>query len=49
MHAGRGLAQGEGRVFTRDGRLVATYTVQAMIRDFVQRPDAIGHDASTAM
>ena len=49
VHAGRGLAQGEGHVFTRDGRLVATYTVHAMIRDFVQRPDAIGHDASTAM
>jgi acyl-CoA thioesterase-2 len=31
--AGRGLAQGQGRVFTRSGRLVASYTVQAMVRD----------------
>ena len=31
-YAGRGLAQGEGRVYTEDGRLVASYAVQAMIR-----------------
>ena len=49
IHAGRGLAQGEGHVFTEDGRLVASYTVQAMIRDFVEGPDAIGHDAIPAM
>jgi hypothetical protein len=36
-------------VFTEDGRLVASYTVQAMIRDFVQGPEAMGHDSSTAM
>jgi len=49
IHAGRGLAQGEGHIFTEDGRLVASYTVQGMIRDFVQGPEAMGHDASTAM
>ncbi|MDG4669177.1 DUF427 domain-containing protein [Mycobacterium sp. 236(2023)] len=47
--AGRGLAQGEGRVFTRDGRLAASYTVQAMIREFDREPEAMGHDSSTAM
>lgn len=47
--AGRGLVQGEGRVFTRDGRLVASYTVQAMIRAFYRDPAAMGHDSSTAM
>jgi uncharacterized protein (DUF427 family)/acyl-CoA thioesterase len=49
IHAGRGLAQGEGHVFTEGGRLVASYTVQAMIRDFVEGPESMGHDASTAM
>jgi acyl-CoA thioesterase-2 len=39
--SGRGLAQGEGRVFTRDGRIVASYTVQAMIRGFQ-------HDSSSS-
>jgi acyl-CoA thioesterase II len=49
IHAGRGLVQGEGHVFTEDGRLVASYTVQGMVRDFVQGPEAMGHNASTAM
>ena len=49
IHAGRGLVQGEGHVFTEDGRLVASYTVQGMVRDFVQGPEAMGHDSSTAM
>ena len=49
VHSGRGLAQGEGHVFTRDGRLVATYTVHTMIREFVRGPEAMGHDGSTAM
>ena len=46
---GSGLAQGEGHVFTEDGRLVASYTVQAMVRGFRETPDAMGHDDSTAM
>jgi acyl-CoA thioesterase-2 len=49
VYAGRGLAQGEGRVFTRDGRLVATYTVQAMIRAFTTEPAVMGLDATNAM
>ena len=48
-YAGRGLAQGEGRVYTEDGRLVASYAVQAMIRPFDRPPEAMGLDASTAM
>jgi acyl-CoA thioesterase II len=49
MYAGRGLAQGEGRVFTEDGRLVASYSVQAMIRGFAKDPGALGLDATNAM
>jgi uncharacterized protein (DUF427 family)/acyl-CoA thioesterase len=49
VYAGRGLAQGEGHVFTQDGRLVATYTVQAMIRGFAREPGALGLDATNAM
>jgi acyl-CoA thioesterase len=49
IYAGRGLAQGEGRVFGRDGRLVASYTVQAMIREFRTPPGAMGRDATDAM
>ncbi|MEX1006413.1 MAG: DUF427 domain-containing protein [Acidimicrobiia bacterium] len=48
-YAGRGLAQGEGRVFTEDGRLVASYSVQAMIRGFAKDPSALGLDATNAM
>jgi len=48
-YAGRGLAQGEGRVFTEDGRLVASYSVQAMIRGFARNPSALGLDATNAM
>lgn len=47
--AGRGLAQGQGRVFTRDGRMVASYTIQAMIRGFQKDPAAMGQDFKTAM
>lgn len=47
--SGRGLAQGDGRVFTQDGRLAASYTIQAMVREFAQDPGAMGHDSRTAM
>lgn len=33
--AGAGLAQGEGRIFTQAGRLVATYSVQVMVRGLI--------------
>jgi hypothetical protein len=36
-------------VFSEDGRLMASYTVQAMIRRFTTAPDAMGKDASNAM
>ena len=49
VYAGNGLAQGEGHVFTEDGRLVATYTLQAMIRAFQRDPSEMGLDWSNAM
>jgi acyl-CoA thioesterase II len=49
IYAGRGLAQGEGRVFNREGRLVASYTVQAMIRAFATPPQSMGKDYTDAM
>ena len=49
IYAGRGLAQGEGHVFTEDGRLVASYSVQGMIRGFTQDPSKMGLDATNAM
>ncbi len=45
--SGRGLAQGDGRVFTRDGTLVASYHLQAMIRAMI--PATEGKDATSAM
>lgn len=47
--AGRGLVQGDGHVFTEDGRLAASYTIQAMVREFQRDPAAMGHDSRTAM
>ena len=47
--SGRGLAQGQGQVFSQDGRLMASYTVQAMIRGFAKPPEAMGLDATNAM
>jgi uncharacterized protein (DUF427 family)/acyl-CoA thioesterase len=49
IYAGRGLAQGEGRVFGRDGRLVASYSVQGMIRPFRTPPGAMGRGYADAM
>jgi acyl-CoA thioesterase II len=47
--SGRGLAQGEGTVFSQDGALIASYSVQGMIRAFAQPPGTLGMDASNAM
>jgi acyl-CoA thioesterase len=47
--SGQGLAQGEGRIFTGGGDLVASYSVQAMIRGFSRTPDMLGRDATNAM
>ncbi len=49
IYAGNGLTQGEGHVFTEDGHLVATYTLQAMIRAFQRDPSEMGLDWSNAM
>jgi acyl-CoA thioesterase len=49
IFAGRGLAQGEGHVFTEEGDLVASYSVQGMIREFTQQPAEMGLDSRTAM
>ncbi|OJZ68984.1 hypothetical protein BRW65_24205 [Mycobacterium paraffinicum] len=49
LWSGRGLVQGEGRVHTRDGRLAASYSVQAMVRRFDRSPEDMGHDSRTAM
>ncbi|HLN15635.1 MAG TPA: DUF427 domain-containing protein [Acidimicrobiales bacterium] len=47
--SGRGLAQGEGRIFAGDGRLLASYSVQGMIRPFRKPPEAMGMDFTNAM
>jgi uncharacterized protein (DUF427 family)/acyl-CoA thioesterase len=47
--AGRGLVQGEGHVFAQDGRLLASYAVQGMVRSFTTPPGALGKDASDAL
>ena len=45
--AGRGLAQGDGRVRARDGTLIASFSLQAMLRRLL--PGAGTRDASSAM
>jgi acyl-CoA thioesterase II len=47
--SGRGLCQGEGRVFSQDGRLLASYSVQAMIRRFSSNGEGTGTDPTRAM
>ena len=42
IYAGRGSVQGDGRVFSIDGRLLASYTVQAMVRPFAAPPESFG-------
>jgi uncharacterized protein (DUF427 family)/acyl-CoA thioesterase len=42
IYAGRGSVQGDGRVFSIDGRLLASYAVQAMVRPFVAPPAELG-------
>lgn len=42
IYAGRGQVQGQGRIFAQDGRLVASYTVHAMVRSFDADPAQIG-------
>jgi acyl-CoA thioesterase II len=42
IYAGHGSAQGEGRVYGQDGRLLASYSVQAMIRTFAAPAEGLG-------
>jgi uncharacterized protein (DUF427 family)/acyl-CoA thioesterase len=42
IYAGRGSVQGDGRVYSIDGRLLASYTVQAMVRPFAAPPESLG-------
>ena len=42
IYAGRGQVQGQGRIFAQDGRLVASYSVHAMVRSFDADPNRIG-------
>jgi len=41
IYAGRGLAQGHGTVFSREGVLLASYTVTGMIRGFTRSLDGL--------
>lgn len=45
--SGRGLVQGDGRIWSGDGTLIASYTLQAMVRD--RLAGAGDKDTSTAM
>lgn len=45
--SGRGLVQGDTRVWTRDGVLLASYSLQAMVRGMLA--GAAGRDATNAM
>lgn len=47
--AGRGSTQSQVRVFTADGRLVASRTVQAIVRSLGRRPHELGQGCSTVM
>jgi len=49
IYAGRGLAQGRGTVFTREGKMLASYTVTAMIRPFDRPVDSIDIPANQLM
>ena len=42
VYSGHGSSQGEGRVYAADGRVLASYSVQAMIRPLAASPDSLG-------
>jgi acyl-CoA thioesterase len=42
IYAGHGSVQGDGRVYSIGGRLLASYTVQAMVRSFTAPPESLG-------
>jgi acyl-CoA thioesterase-2 len=43
-HSGAGLAQGEGRIYTQAGSLVATYSVQVMVRALIGAENGMKDD-----
>ena len=45
VYAGKGQAQGIGKIFCIDGRLLATYAVHTMVRDFAADQKGAGHNA----
>jgi len=47
FYAGRGLVSGQGNVFSQQGKLLASYKVQAMVRAFDQSGG--GHDPARTM
>jgi acyl-CoA thioesterase-2 len=47
--AGRGSTQSQVRVFTATGALVASKTVQAIVRPFTHTPERLEHDHSSVM
>ena len=49
VYAGRGMTQSEARVFTADGRLVASKAVQAVVRRFDRAPGQRGQGDSTVL
>jgi acyl-CoA thioesterase len=46
IYAGGGHVQGQGLVFTEDGRVVASYSVHAMVRAFTADPTDVGGHVS---
>lgn len=49
IYAGRGSIQAQSRTWSVDGRLIASSTVQAIVRAFDRPIEAMGHDSTTAM
>jgi len=47
--AGDGLTQGQGTIFTETGTLLASSSIQAMVRAATGSPVAAGKDLSTFM
>jgi acyl-CoA thioesterase II len=47
--AGRGSTQSQVRVFNLEGRVVASKTMQAIVRSFDRTPEQLGQDYSTVM
>jgi len=47
--AGQGMSHGTGTIYSQSGRLIATFSVQAMVRPFSRPPTEQGLDSSTIM